>query len=90
MWFRRNREPADYHRAYADADHLGAVAQSGQFHMLMLIDDPSLRELADVALRRAHSVYSARDKAEVEVEEQNAAFEAHTSLFVMMAAQLLR
>jgi hypothetical protein len=88
VWFRRDRERTDYHRAYADADRLGAVAESAKFRMLLLLDDPSLRELADSALRRAHSVYSARDKAEV--EEQDAAFEAHMSLFVTTAAQLLR
>ena len=80
--------PTTYHRAYAEADRLAAMAQGAKFRMLLLLDDPSLRELADDAIRHARAVYSAADKAEVETQDM--AFEAHMSRFVTTAAQLLR
>ena len=51
VWFRKHRkdrEPADdraaadYHMAYAEADRLGAVAQSAKFRMLLVIHDLGL------------------------------------------------
>jgi hypothetical protein len=96
VWFRKNRKDrqaaddeavADYHMAYAEADRLGAVADTAKFRMLLVIDDPELRELADAALRQVGAVMAARDKAEV--EKLDAEFEAHTAVFVATAARLL-
>jgi hypothetical protein len=96
VWFRKNRKNrqptddeavADYHTAYAEADRLGAVAETAKFRMLLIIDDPELRELADAALRQVGAVMPARDKAEV--EKLDAEFEAHMAVFVATAARLL-
>jgi hypothetical protein len=40
VWFRKDRDPTDYHRAYAEADRLAAMARGAKFRMLLLIDDP--------------------------------------------------
>ncbi len=57
VWFRehlRHRTAADkdqavddYRRAYAESDRLGAVAEGAKFRMLLVLDDPGLREPAD-------------------------------------------
>ena len=96
VWFRKNRkdrqsasdEAADeYHIAFAEADRLGAVAESAKFRMLLVIDDPTLRELADTAFRYVNAVLPAVDKAEV--ENLDAEFAAHMDVFVATAARLL-
>lgn len=96
VWFRRNRrarEPADdrsvsdYRVAYAEADRLGAAAQSARFRMLLVVDDPGLRELSDTAVRHVDAILSAPDKAKVEALD--AEFEEHLSAFVSAAARLL-
>jgi hypothetical protein len=90
--FRKNRKDRqaasdEYHIAYAEADRLGAVAESAKFRMLFVIDDPTLRELADAAFRHVGAVLPARDKAEV--EKLDAGFAAHMDVFVATAARLL-
>jgi len=96
VWFRKNRKGrqpaddeavADYYTAYAEADRLGAVAETAKFRMLLVIDDPELSGLADAALRQVGAVMPARDKAEV--EKLDAEFEAHMAVFVATAARLL-
>ncbi len=95
VWFRRNRKDrqpdrdeavSDYHMAYAEADRLGAVAETAKFRMLLVIDDPALRELAEAAFRHVAAVLPARDKAEV--EKLDAEFQAHMAVFVATAARL--
>jgi hypothetical protein len=96
VWFRKKRKDrrpaddeatADYRMAYAEADRLGAVAETAKFRMLLVINDPSLRELADAAFRHVGAVSPARDKAEV--EKLDAEFDAHMTVFVATAARLL-
>ena len=97
MWFRRGRKDrvradkdqavADYYAAQAEADRLGAVALGAKFRMLLVFDDPGLRELADDAFRQVDAIESAADKAEVEALD--ARFEAHMSMFMATAAKLL-
>ena len=96
VWFRKNRKGrqpaddeavADYYTAYAEADRLGAVAETAKFRMLLVIDDAELSGLADAALRQVGAVMPARDKAEV--EKLDAEFEAHMAVFVATAARLL-
>ena len=98
VWFgerRRHRTAADkdqavddYRRAYAESDRLGAVAEGAKFRMLLVLDDPGLRELADGAFRQIGALHSVADKADVEALDVK--FEAHMSAFVTTAAQLLR
>jgi hypothetical protein len=78
---------ADYRAAYAEADRLGAVALGAKFRMPLLLDDPGLRELADVAFGQIDDLRSATDKAEVEALDVK--FESHMSTFVATSAQLL-
>lgn len=97
VWFRRGRKDrvradkdqavADYYAAQAEADRLGAVALGAKFRMLLVFDDPGLRELADDAFRQVDAIESAADKAEVEALD--ARFEAHMSMFMATAAKLL-
>lgn len=97
VWFRRGWKDqvvadeghavVDYRAAHAEADRLGAVALGAKFRMLLLLDDPDLRELADDAFRQVDAILSAADKAEVEVLD--AKFESHMSVFVATAANLL-
>lgn len=83
----KDRALDDYRAAYAESDRLGAVALGAKFRMLLLLADPGLRELADVALRQIDDLRSAVDKAEV--GELDVKFESHMSAFVSTAAQLL-
>lgn len=97
VWFRKGRKDqavadqdravADYRAAYTESDRLGAVALAAKFRMLLVLDDPVLRELADDAFRQIDAVRSVTDKAEVEALD--ARFEAHMSVFVATAAKLL-
>ena len=98
VWFRERRRDravadkdqavSDYRRAYAESDRLGAVAEGAKFRMLLVLDDPGLRELADSAFREIDALHSAVDKADVEALDVR--FEAHMAAFVTTAAQLLR
>jgi hypothetical protein len=97
VWFRKNRkhrQPADdeaaaeYHTAYAEADRLGAVAETAKFRMLLIIDDAELSQLADAAGGRVGAVIAAREKTEI--EKLDAEFEAHMAMFLGAAARLLR
>ena len=73
VWFRRGWKDqvvadeghavVDYRAAHAEADRLGAVALGAKFRMLLLLDDPGLRELADDAFRQVDAILSAADKA---------------------------
>ena len=83
----KDRALDDYRAAYAESDRLGAVALGAKFRMLLLLADPGLRELADVAFRQIDDLRSAVDKAEV--GELDVKFESHMSAFVSTAAQLL-
>jgi hypothetical protein len=64
------------------------VAEGGKFRMLLVLDDPGLRELTDGAFRQIGALHSAAGKADVEALDVQ--FEAHMSAFVTTAAQLLR
>jgi hypothetical protein len=87
VWLRRDRRVTEYQTAYAESDRLGAVAQAAKFRMLLVIDDPGLRELADVAIGHVDGLFSAVDTADLKARE--AALEAHLSAFVTRAAGLL-
>ena len=86
---RKDRQSAsdEYHIAFAEADRLGAVAESAKFRMSLVIDDPALPELADAAFRHVSAMLPVRDKAEV--EKLDAEFAAHMDVFVATAARLL-
>jgi hypothetical protein len=98
VWFRERRRhraasdqehaTTDYRMAYTEADRLGAAAEAAMFQMLLVLDDPDLRELADGAFKQVGAVHSAEDKADVEILDVE--FEAHMSKFVTKAGQLLR
>jgi hypothetical protein len=83
----KNGVVAEYYTAQAESDRLGAVALGAKFRMLLVLDDPGLRELAEVAFKQIDAVFSAADKAEVEALDVK--FEAHMSVFMTTAAQLL-
>ena len=98
VWFRERRRDravankeqavAEHRSAYAESDRLGAVAESAKFRMLLVLDDPGLRELADGAFREIGALHSAVDKADVKALDVT--FEGHMSAFLSTAAQLLR
>ena len=83
----RDRALSDYRAAYTESDRLGAIALGAMFRMLLLLDDPGLREQADVAFKQIDDLRSAADKAEVKALD--AKFETHMSSFVTTAAHLL-
>jgi hypothetical protein len=97
VWFREGRKDrtvadkdrvaTDDRMTYAEVDRLGAVALGAKFRMLLVLDDPGLRELADDVFRRIDAIQYAADKAELET--LRAKFEAHISAFVATAAKLL-
>jgi hypothetical protein len=97
VWFRegkkdravadKDRVVADDRIAYAEVDRLGAVALGAKFRMLLVLDNPGLRELAEDIFRQIDAIQSAADKAELEA--LRAKFEAHMSAFVATAAKLL-
>ena len=97
VWFRKGRKDravadkdqavADYREAQAESDRVGAAALGAKFRMLLLLDDPGLRELADDAFRQVYALHSAANKAEVEALD--ARFEVHMSAFMATAAKLL-
>lgn len=97
VWFRegsrdrsvtdKDRVAADDRIAYAEVDRLGAVALGVRFRLLLVLDDPGVRELTDDVFRQIDAIQSAADK--VELETLRAKFEAHMSAFVATAAKLL-
>ncbi|MGK5556743.1 hypothetical protein ACSNOI_34555 [Actinomadura kijaniata] len=87
-WLRRGGEVAEHHAALAEADLLGAVAESARFRMLLVTDDPELRERAEVVLGHMGSLRDAADRAEL--QDREARFEADVSAFIAAAARLLR
>jgi hypothetical protein len=97
VWFRQGRKNravadraqavAEYYTAQAEADRLGAAALGAKFRMLLVLDDPGLRGLADEAFRQLDAIDSAVDKAAVEALDMD--FEAHMSTFVATAAKFL-
>jgi hypothetical protein len=97
VWFRagwkdrvvadKDRAVADDRMAYAEVDRLGAVAIGAKFRMLLMLDDPGLRELADDVFRQMDAIQSAADKAELET--LRAKSEVHLLAFVTTAAKLL-
>lgn len=97
VWFRKRRKDrpdadahavTDYHLAYAEADRLGAVAESAKFRMLLVIDDSGLHSLAEAVSRHIGTVQHAQDKDEV--EKLDTEFAAHLAAFVSAAARLLK
>lgn len=97
VWFRegwpgravadKDRAVADDRIAYAEVDRFGAVALSAKFRMLLVLDDPGLRELAEDVFRQIDAIQSVVDKAELET--LRAKFEVHMSVFVATVANLL-
>src|ERR1700749_4389887 len=64
-WLRKRRKDrpdaddhaaAEYRLAYAEADRLGAVAESAKFRMLLVIDDSGLQALAEAVSRHIGTV----------------------------------
>jgi hypothetical protein len=90
LWFRRHDSgrAEETRSAGVDADRLGAAAEAARFRMLIVLDDPSLAELADNALASISAIGEAAERdALVPAEEQ---FAATMNSFVTAAARILR
>ena len=97
VWFRerrknwtdadKSRAADDYFTAQSEADRLGAAALGAKFRLLLLLNDPALRELIDDAFEQIDVLLTAASKTEL--EKLDSKFEAHMSRFVVVAASLL-
>lgn len=87
-WFRREGDAVEYQKALAEADRLGAAAESARFRLLLLMDDPVVRRLAEAVLRHMTAIGTADTRTEL--EEREVEFEADLSAFVGAAAEVLR
>ena len=89
-WFRQHESSTsdETRAAWVEADRLGAAAEAARFRVLLLLDDPSLGQLADGAhaliapLRQVHE----RDSLRTAEDE----FAAAVTAFVAAAARNLR
>lgn len=58
-------------RAWVEADRLGAAAEAARFRMLILLDEPSLVELADAAFASIDDIKEAAEREDlIPVEER--------------------
>jgi hypothetical protein len=90
VWFRRQEAPLsdEARAAWVDADRLGAAAEAARFRVLLLLDDPSLAELADKAHASIVPLTEAEQRADLRAAEQ--AFAAAVVEFVEAARRALR
>jgi hypothetical protein len=84
VWLRRS-DPAEHDQALAEADRMGALAESARFRLRLVSGQPE--PLADAAFAHMDSLRSAVDLAELKIRE--AEFEALVSAFITAAAERL-
>jgi hypothetical protein len=89
LWFRRQDDPdgAEYLRARAECDQLGAVAEQAQFRMRLISEDRDLAALADAAFETIGSINRAADKDQL-AERETHCLEALNAFIAGAAAQL--
>jgi hypothetical protein len=68
-WFRRDVKDDDWRAAMTEGDRMGAVAEGTQIRMLLLIEDDSVRRLADELFSYIDVLRAADDKTELEAHE---------------------
>ena len=90
LWFRRHESPTsdETRAAWVEADRLGAAAEATRFRVLMLLDDPSLGQLADDAHALIAPLGQVDERDGLRTAEEE--FAAAVTVFVAAAAQNLR
>ncbi len=83
-WLRRS-DPAALNQALAEADRLGAVAETARFRLRLVSGQPE--PLADAAFAHMDVLRGAADHGELKTRE--AEFEAAVSAFITAAAERL-
>ena len=90
VWFRRHESPMseETRAAWVEADRLGAAAEAARFRVLMVLDDPSLAELADDAHAAIAPLGQVDEREDLRTAEE--AFGAAVRAFIAAAARTLR
>jgi hypothetical protein len=68
-WFRRSVKDGEWRAATTEADRMGAAAEGAHVRMLLLIEDDSVRRLADELVSYIAVLRAADDKADLEAHE---------------------
>jgi hypothetical protein len=89
LWFRRQDAPgsAEYLKARAECDRLGAAAEQAQFRMRLISEDLDLAALADAAFATIGMIDRATDKDHL-VERETQCLKALNAFIAHAAAQL--
>jgi hypothetical protein len=90
LWFRRqeSRTAEETLAAWVEADRLGAAVEAARFRVLLVLDDPSLAELADKASASITPLGQVAERGDLRPAEE--AFAAAVKSFVTTAARTLR
>jgi hypothetical protein len=88
VWFRRRASPRDedaYRAARVESDRLGAAADTADFRLQLVADDPVLRPLMDAVRAKVGAIDAAEDRQQLIVIE--AEFEQAVRAFLDAAAR---
>ncbi|MFF7051796.1 hypothetical protein ACFY94_25910 [Streptomyces griseorubiginosus] len=90
VWFRRRASPRDedaYLAARVESDRLGATADTADFRLQLVADDPVLRRLMDAIRAKLGAIDAAEDRQQLIVIESE--FEQAVRAFLDAAARLI-
>ena len=90
LWYcrRGSGRPEEKRAAWVEADRLGAAAEAARFRMLILLDEPSLVALADVAFASLDDIKEVPERGDlVAVEER---FAQAVQTYIAAASRVLR
>lgn len=89
LWFRQHesRTSEETRAAWVEADRLGAAVEAARFRVLMVVENPSLAELADNASASIAPLGQVGERQDLLPAEE--AFAAAVKSFVTAAARIL-